>query len=105
MADSNLVVKIGNKYFESRIGFAMIMSYIVFKRPLEMENIGESLNQQILKQQEHPNDTKVKAEQEETKINLKLLRGSKSELNNMEQINMVIRDVRRIIRSHTPTSK
>jgi hypothetical protein len=51
MADSNLVVKIGNKYFESRIGFAMIMSYIVFKRPLEMENIGESLNQQILKQQ------------------------------------------------------
>jgi hypothetical protein len=35
MQDPNLVVQIGSKYFESRVGMAMIMSYIVFKRPLE----------------------------------------------------------------------
>lgn len=54
MADPNLVVKIDTKYFESRIGIAMIMSFIVFKRPLEPEQIGESLNQQILGALEPP---------------------------------------------------
>ena len=48
MKDTNLVVKIGPRYFESQIGVAMIMSYIVFKRPLDPSQIGKCLNEQFL---------------------------------------------------------
>lgn len=50
MKDENLVVKIGPRFYDMQVGFAMIMSYIVFKRPLSSEQIGMCLNEQFLGQ-------------------------------------------------------
>ena len=50
LKDENLVVKIGHQFFDSRVGIAMIMSYIVFKKPLSPEQIGKCLNEQFLGQ-------------------------------------------------------
>ena len=48
LKNENLVVKIGPRFFDSRVGFAMIMSYIVYKRPLSPDQIGKCLNEQFL---------------------------------------------------------
>jgi hypothetical protein len=50
MKDDNLVVKIGPRFYDMRVGFAMIMSYIVYKRPLSPDQIGMCLNEQFLGQ-------------------------------------------------------
>ena len=42
------VIKIGPHFFDSRVGIAMIMSFIVFKRPLSPDQIGKCLNEQFL---------------------------------------------------------
>ena len=48
MKYENLVIKIGPHFFDSRVGIAMIMSFIVFKRPLSPDQIGKCLNEQFL---------------------------------------------------------
>ena len=46
--DPNLVVQIERNFYTWESGAPMIMSYLVFKQPLPPDQIGQSLNEQML---------------------------------------------------------
>lgn len=90
----------GPKFYESKVGMAMIMSYLVFKRPMDPQQIGLSLNEQLLGENW---DNKLDLCEESKSMGQQYINEINADIEYELKVN---KDVGRVYqRTHTPTSE